>query len=300
MCREEQNEKEVLMKRLLGILGAVGAISMMVWSGAGPASAGETARVRVVHASPDAPAVDVYADGARALTNVPYKGYSDYLPLPAGPHNFKVFATGADPASDTAVIDADATLEAGKDYTVVAVGLLADIEAAVFEDNNAAPAAGKAHVRVIHASPDAPAVDVAVAGGPVLFSNLAFPNAAGPSPVDAGTYDLEVRAAGTTTAALEVPGVQTQAGKIYTVLAVGLLEGEPALEALPIVNDPAPAVEAAPSPAPAPTSSAGTLPASGSGTAGGGDSAALYVGLLAAIAVVAGAGAVGLAFARAK
>jgi hypothetical protein len=286
------------MKRLLGVLGALGAISMMVWSGAGPASAQEPARVRVVHASPDAPAVDVYADDARVLTNVPYKGYSDYLPVPAGPHNFKVFATGADPASDTAVIDADATLEAGKDYTVVAVGLLANIEPAVFEDNNPAPAAGKAHVRVIHASPDAPAVDVAVAGGPVLFSNLSFPNAAGPSPVDAGTYDLEVRAAGTTTAALEIPGVQVQAGKIYTVLAVGLLEGEPALEALLIVNDPAPAVEAAPSPAP--TSSAGTLPASGSGTAGGGDSAALYVGLLAAITVVAGVGALGLAFARAK
>jgi hypothetical protein len=170
----------------------------------------------------------------------------------------------------------------------------------VFEDNNAAPAAGKAHVRVIHASPDAPAVDVAVAGGPVLFSSLAFPNAAGPSPVDAGTYDLEVRAAGTTTAALEVPGVQAQAGKIYTVLAVGLLEGEPALEALPIVNDPAPVVEAAPSPAPAPTSSAGTLPASGSGTASAGGSAVIYAGLLAAIAAVVGAGALGLAFARTK
>ena len=41
----------------------------------------------------------------------------------------------------------------------------------------AAPASaqeGAAQARVVHASPDAPAVDVAVAGGPVLFSNVAF------------------------------------------------------------------------------------------------------------------------------
>jgi hypothetical protein len=277
---------------------ALGLIGIVAVSGVTPAAAGDTARVRVVHASPDAPAVDVYADGTKVLTNVPYKGSSDYLSVPAGPHNFKVFATGANPASDTAVIDADATLAAGKDYTVVAVGMLADIKPAVFEDNNAAPAAGKAHVRVIHASPDAPAVDIAVKGGPVLFSNLAFPNAAGPSPVDAGTYDLEVRAAGTTTVALPINGVQVQAGKIYTVLAVGLLNGEPPLEALPIVDDPAsaPAPTPAPSPAAAPTTPAGQLPPSGTGPAAGSSGInMMLVGLLALGAVSIGAGTLAVA-----
>lgn len=284
------------MKRLPGILGALGAISMVLWAAASPASAQEMARVRVVHASPDAPAVDVYADGSRVLSNVPFKGSSDYLPVPAGPHNFKVYATGANPASDTAVIDADATLAAGKDYTIAAVGKVADIKPAVFEDNNSAPAAGKAHVRVIHASPDAPAVDIAVKGGPVLFSNLAFPNAAGPSPVDAGTYDLEVRAAGTTTVALPINGVQLQAGKIYTVLAVGLLNGTPALEALPIANDPAPVPAAAATPG----SSAAALPASGSGATAGGSTgvSAMLAALLGVAILAAGSGALAVAARR--
>jgi hypothetical protein len=270
-------------------------ISLM---GGGAASAEDMSRVRVVHASPDAPAVDVYVDDAKALTAVPYKGSSDYLPVPAGEHNVKVFATGANPASATPVIDADATLGANKDYTIVAVGLLADIQPAVFEDNNAAPAEGNAHVRVIHASPDAPAVEIAVAGGPVLFSNLEFPDGAGPSPVAAGTYDLEVRAAGTTTAALAIPDVQVQAGKIYTVLAVGLLNGEPALEALPLVNDPAPAASASPTaqaPAPtaaAPTAPAGQLPSSGTGAAADGSGInGMLIALLAAGALAAGGAA---------
>lgn len=42
---------------------------------------------------------------------------------------------------------------------------------------------------MVHASPDAPAVDVAVKGGPVLFAGLPFPRASAYASVPAGTYD---------------------------------------------------------------------------------------------------------------
>jgi hypothetical protein len=291
------------VKRTLGILGAalVAGLALGAWHGS--ASAQESARVRVVHASPDAPAVDVYADGARVLTAVPYKGSSEYLPVPAGDHNFQVFATGANPESDEPVIDADATLVGGQDYTIAAVGTVAEIRPLVLEDNNAAPASGKAHVRVVHASPDAPAVDVAVKGGPVLFSDLAFPSADGPSPVDAGTYDLEVRPTGTTTVALPIDDVALQAGKIYTVFAVGLLNGTPALEALPIVNDPA-MTSPAPSAgsggaAPAPTAAAGTLPASGSGVTADDNGILVMISVLGIVGLLAGGAAFAVARSRA-
>ncbi len=273
---------------LMGVAGLVAALSLGAFVSS--SSAADNARVRVVHASPDAPAVDVYADGAKVLTAVPFKGSSDYLSVPAGPHNFKVFATGANPASDTPVINADATLEAGKDYTVAAIGKVADIKPLVLVDNNGAPAAGKAHVRVVHASPDAPAVDIAVKGGAVLVPNLAFGKDAGPLPVDAGTYDLEVRAAGTTTVALPVNGVALTAGKIYTIFAVGLLNGTPKLEALPIVNDPAPAPAAAPAAAAPPPTSSG-LPKTGTGpTDSGIGSMWLFVGIAAVGLAIAASG----------
>jgi len=280
-------------------LAAVAALvaSTAIAAGIGAGSAQEAARVRVVHASPDAPNVDVYADGARVLADVPFGAASDYLDVPAGPHNFQVFAAGADPASDAPVIDADATLGAGKDYTIIALGLLEDIAPAVFEDNNAAPAAGKAHVRVIHASPDAPDVDIAVTGGPTVFSGLPFGEAQGPTPVDAATYDLEVRAAGTDTVALALPDVALTAGKMYTVIAIGLLNGEPELQALTLVDDPRAAV-----PAPAPTAGAGTTPPVAAPDAGmgiGRDSgtSAAWFGL-AALAAVAGTGTLALALTR--
>lgn len=254
----------MLKKILLASVAGLAVVAASAAAFTGGAGASDHARVRVIHASPDAPNVDVYANDARVLADVPFKTASDYLEVPGGDYNFKVYAAGADPASDTAVIDADATLETGKDYTVVALGLLAEIKPGVFVDNNAAPAAGKAHVRVLHASPGAPNVDIAVKDGPVLFPDLAFEEQAGPSPVDAGTYDLEVRAAGTMTVALAIDGVTLEAGKIYDVLAVGLLNGEPALSALPIVTTPAAATApAAPSSGVPPV----TSPSTGTGDA---------------------------------
>jgi LPXTG-motif cell wall-anchored protein len=153
------------------------------------------------------------------LSNVTFFTASDYLSVPAGEHQFQVTPAGQ-PAS-SAVIDARATVEAGKAYTVAATGPLASIKPAVVADNLAAPSGTKAKVRVLHFSPDAPAVDVKVANGPTLLSNLAFPNASNYLEVDPGTYDIQVTPAGGSDVVLNLAGTQLQAGIVYDVFAVG-------------------------------------------------------------------------------
>ncbi len=219
------------MKRLFAV-SAVLVLSLVLATSA--FAQGQETRVRVVHASPDAPAVDVWVNGSVAFGNAPFKGITDYAALEAGTYNVQVSPTGA---TEPIVIDADLDLAAQTDYTVVAVGTLESIEPLVLIDNNSAPEAGKAHVRFVHASPDAPAVDIAVAnGGPVLFSNVPFKGTGDYLPVDAGTYDLEARLAGTETVALSVPGVMLEDGNVYTIFAMGLAGGEPALTAVPSVD----------------------------------------------------------------
>jgi len=199
-----------------------------------PALAAGGPRVRVVHASPDAPAVDVWADGAVAFSGAPFKGITGYAELAQGMHNFQVVPAGA---TSPVVIEADLDLQNATDYTIVAVGKLAEIEPLVLVDNNAQPAAGMAHVRFVHASPDAPAVDIAVAGGgPILFGGVPFKGVGDYLPVAAGTYDLEVLVSGTDTVALSVPGVKLDAGAVYTIFAMGLAGGEPTLTAVPSVD----------------------------------------------------------------
>jgi hypothetical protein len=190
--------------------------------------------VNVIHASPDAPAVDVYVDGTRALSDLAFGAASGWVALPAGEHTVQVTAAGA--ALDTAVIDADVTLDAGAAYEIAATGLLAEIAPQINQVNLsdfADDAADAARIRVVHISPDAPAVDIAVKGGDVLIANLAFPTASDYLEVPAGSYDLEVRIAGTTDVALDLPGVALDAGMVYSVYAIGLV-GDGSLTVLPV------------------------------------------------------------------
>ena len=203
---------------------AAGAASPVAEAGCGTILGVGTdtdACVNIVHASPDAPAVDVYVDGALALEGLEFGTFSGWVALPAGDHQVQVAATGTTP--EEAVIDATVTLEEGVAYEVAATGFLAEITPQIYPVDLAATGADMARVRVIHTSPDAPAVDVAVAGGDVLIANLEFPNASDALDVPAGTYDLEVRPAGTTDVALDLPGVALEGGMVYDVFAVGTL-----------------------------------------------------------------------------
>jgi hypothetical protein len=175
------------------------------------------ADVRVVHASPDAPNVDVLVNNSIAFSNLPFTGATSYASLPAGNYNFKVVPAGL-PAP--VVINADAMLMTNVDYTVAAVNTLSAIEPLILIDDNSL-ISDKARVRFVHASPDAPAVDIALKGGPVLFGNVSFKGIGDYLAVGGGTYDFEVRVAGTGTVVLDVPGISLSNNSVYTVWAMG-------------------------------------------------------------------------------
>ena len=180
----------------------------------------ESSNVMVVHASPDAPGVDLLVDDAKVNTSaLTFPNNTGYLEVPSGRRNVKVNAAG----TNTTVINANLDLDSDDSYSVFAINTLSAIEPLVLEDDLDAPASGKAHVRFVHLSPDAPAVDVAVTGGPVLFGNRSFKSATAFTPVDAASYNLEVRLAGTQTVVLTVPNVQLANGRIYTIFARGFV-----------------------------------------------------------------------------
>lgn len=193
---------------------------------AAPAAAqdGGEAQVRVAHLSSDAPNVDVYLNDepVSALTNVPFGTVSPYLPVPAGTQNVKVYASG-----DTSepVIEADLELADGGVYTVGAVGLVEDgsLTAQVYEDDLSAPSEGNGKVRFVHASPDAGPVDIVPAGGEPLVEGLEFPNASPYAEVPAGSYTINVNAAGTDTTAISADA-SVAAGATYSAFAVGTAE----------------------------------------------------------------------------
>jgi hypothetical protein len=181
------------------------------------------AMVRVAHFSPDASYVDVYMvslNRKQLFPNVFYKSVSAYWPVAAGPFTYEVRAAGADPESQP-VIQVQGNLAAGKAYTVAAVGRRDQLQGLLLRDDMAPSAPGKAKVRFLDAAFDLPAVDIAVAGGPVLESRLAYPEPTSYRQLASGSYRVEVRRTGAD--AVLVKG--RVAVKPGTVTSVALLGG---------------------------------------------------------------------------
>jgi hypothetical protein len=145
-------------------------------------------------------------------------------------------------------------LAAGQRYTLVAAGELApeggaaELQLIAFEDQSEG-AAGKAALRAIHASPDAPAVDVGAGAGNMfqpLFTNVAFGKTGMSNgsaylqidPVAGGS--ISVRATGGPNDALTVADLDFKRGSLSTLFVIGNVDGSPAPLGLLVCEDNAP------------------------------------------------------------
>ncbi|MEH6942611.1 DUF4397 domain-containing protein [Bacillus sp. JJ722] len=189
------------------------------------------AKVRIMHAAPDAPNVDVYINGTRILKDFPYKKITDYLPLPQGRYQIDIYPTGN---LVSTVISRKVEVQNGKVYTLAATGEGKNLRLLTFEDNPNVPY-GEAKFRVIHLSPDAPPVDIAVKHGDVIFPNVSYRKATNYLGVTPMHVDLEAREAGTNTVVLELPAIDLKPNTVYSIYIIGSVDGTPPLEALILV-----------------------------------------------------------------
>jgi hypothetical protein len=148
-------------------------------------------RIRVLHMSRNAPNVDVFVNGGRAITNLPFKSQSGTLTVASGSYDTAVTATGA--AIHTAVINANITLLPSKAYTVVAFGDLANISALVLEDEPGGLAATDIRLPITHVAPEVTRGDIyellnGTAFGAQLVDDFGFGETQTPPDVPAGTY----------------------------------------------------------------------------------------------------------------
>ena len=189
--------------------------------------------VRVMHTVPDAPNVDIYANDKLIINNLAYGDYTDYLSIPEGTYKISLYVAGT---KNSPVLANMLTVNKNSILTVAAVGTLSDIGLLAITDANESRKPGKAMIRFSHLSPNAPAVDITLPNGTVIFSNIAFKHITSYIDVTPMNYTLQVRVAGTSNVVLTVPNVNLSADKFYTVYAIGLAGGKPELEALLLLD----------------------------------------------------------------
>lgn len=156
-----------------------------------------TSFIRVLHLSPDAPAVDVYAGSDKVVTNLAFGASTDYLEVPVGVYTFSVTATGAE-VGEAVLTIADLSLEQGVRYTAVAYGALTNLAAMALVDEWEGLGSGDIRVRAVHAAEGVGEVDVwslPLDGEPAkLYDNVPFGAAGDYIDVPAGAYFLGIDA----------------------------------------------------------------------------------------------------------
>ena len=173
--------------------------------------------VRILNASPDAPAVDIYINGGLIFKNIKFKDFTEYVQLSMGQYKMEVYPVGQ---MDKPVLAQNIQVPEKQVITIAAAGNFEDLQLIPYIEGNAdGLAMNQSRVRVIHLSPDAPEVDVLI-NGQIVFNNIGFMDATDYIKVVSGTYNIVVNLAGTNDTVLTF-SPQLNSQKVYTIYVVG-------------------------------------------------------------------------------
>jgi hypothetical protein len=195
--------------------------------------------VFALHGSPDAGPVDILAGAAELVTDIEFGQLSGSIQVPPAAYTLTFRTTTG------ATVDANTpALAAGERYLAIASGFAGGGTPAftLLPFADALQSSGGATVRVVHAAPDAPPVDVGTASGNTVtpiadFSGLAFADASTSAGTALPAANLTVGvAAANTTDALATFDITTTAGLRATVVAVGSVGGTGESFRLVVVN----------------------------------------------------------------
>jgi hypothetical protein len=192
-----------------------------------PVELATSANVRVVHASPDAPTVDIIIGG----TPISQKLDLDYQDATAwyaiAPNTYEISVEANLPGDDANVLTFSPALVGSQTYTILAIGSVGQgtLEALVVENTLTPVTAGNVRAQIVHAAPNAPEVDVYVTAPDTLLSaeqplaTLAYKGFTGQVEVPAGDYQIRITPAGSTTVVFDSGTLALAAGSDLLISA---------------------------------------------------------------------------------
>src|SRR5499427_7431599 len=261
----------------LGTLASGVAVASATAASAATAHHSNTGWIRLAHLSPNTPPVDVYlysfgnSQAMIVLHHVAYGTVSPYEKVNAGEYTVAMRGAGAAPSSQP-VLSTSVQITAGGAFTVAGMGPAKGLRLQVLRDRLTTPP-HKSLVRVIQASLHYQKITVD-ANHRTLAKNINFAHVTGYVSTPPGSFDVHFAGMG----AKGSSDISLAAGPIHTLVVLDSHSG------LQIANLEDAAGSAVPPSGGADTGLGGTAP-------GPAPSPALWVGLVAAGALIATAGA---------
>ncbi|PAB60627.1 DUF4397 domain-containing protein [Anaeromicrobium sediminis] len=182
--------------------------------------------IRFFHASPGAPAVDIYANDVKVASSLKYEAFTPYKRLKPDRYYITVYPAGTktDP-----ILSSYVDLRPNMDYTAAVIGTPDDISGLGILDTARRIPPNTTQVKFVHLSPNAPPVDV-YANDRLIAKDVQYTERGRDLIIPADTYTISLNLAGTPTTVLVAPRQNLKEGNYYTIYAVGLAGEKPPLQ----------------------------------------------------------------------
>lgn len=185
--------------------------------------------VRMFHASPDTPPIDIYVNNRLVAPYLPYREFTQYIPLQNGIYNIKLFPAGT---TRNPLINTNVNIPANTILTIAVINKLKDIALYTIEDTPMNIPQGKVKLRFVHLSPNTSKLDVKLSDRTILFKDIEYKDVTEYLNINPGNYIIEIYGSESERRILYVPNIRLKPNRFYTIYAVGLLGERPPLQVL--------------------------------------------------------------------
>ena len=184
-----------------------------------------TSYIRLFHASPNAPGVDIYLDNNLVAKDLKYQQFTNYIPIAAGEYDIKIYPTGT---TATPVLTFDNFgITPNSIQTAAVIGDVNSLELFSVPEPHLTVNPSMVFLRFVGLSPDSQSLDVALPNGQLLFKGLDYKDIMGYILIPPGNYTILLKPAGTDKVTLTAPNFIVKPNRLYTTYVTGFESGNP-------------------------------------------------------------------------
>lgn len=180
--------------------------------------------IRVFHAAPGAPEVDVYANGNLIARRLAFGQFTDYISVDEGTYAVEAFPVGL---KQSPVLKVNVPIDARKVYTLSVIGILPQIGILPVEDVYEPIRPGRTNIRFINLSPNAPGLNLALRGGQNVFEDIHYTEVSDYKAFRPGLYNFVIRPTEAPITVLNLPNVRLAPNRNISFYTVGMYAQQP-------------------------------------------------------------------------
>ncbi|MCX8011438.1 MAG: DUF4397 domain-containing protein, partial [Ignavibacteria bacterium] len=181
-------------------------------------------KLRMINACPNGGGLDLYIDDNKVTSNLNFTQTLGYQYIRSGERNIKIYPAGK---TTPTLLNFNYELEQNKNYSLIVMDSLVKLTPILLEDLTYTPITGKAFVRFINASSDAPPFDIKIGSpsGVVKHSYFSYQQITEYEQYDPAVLSFIFTQANTNTELLSLRGFSMVANRAYTIIIMGFVNG---------------------------------------------------------------------------